>query len=739
MKRRRSGAPILNAMLEETKKLPIRKKTSEILSALAANDVLIIVGETGSGKTTQLPQIIVDSDSTASIVVTQPRRVAAITVATRVAAERGADLGAEVGYAVRFDDKSERGVTTIRYVTDGVLLREALSEGSVGLKRRYSHVLIDEVHERSINTDLILGVIKQTLSTTNAKNAMPTNGFAAKNEMFAKMIRSKLPFKVVVMSATTDASKIAKFFQDGTSLSVSVLNIPGRIFPVKLMYACSPVSDYVDGSVMAAFQAHLAYPMNGDILVFLPGQEEILSAVAILKGKLKKAQQKKNKEQTHDRELRIFSLFAALSPEDQVRAIEPMPEDMRDKVRKVIFATNIAETSITIPNVVYVVDSGVVKVRKVMQSKGLFADVLGVQPVSKAQADQRKGRAGRTAPGILFRLYIEDEYKKMADFPQPEILRSDAAAAMLQIIALCATPGKNKRTPKPGQNGETKLGSSFNGFPLLDNIPRPFVAKALETLFLLGAVDIKMELTKTGRLMSQIPVPPMLARSLLESLRVGCVDSMITLAAVLSVEGGILLYPATKRDQAKAAHRRFLSICGDHLTLVNVLNAFLQLDGVSRRMEFCRDHFLNYRSLVSAESIRGQLDIILRHGDMVSWGLRTPLPGNIAADIEDASIDELVRRCLVAGFFRQTARKSSDSGRYIPFGTSGGSGKLMEKGVDIHPSSALRAWRVRRNPPFVIYHEFLRTTKHYLRTVVSIERSWLSQHCNDYFDKVETL
>lgn len=733
MKRRRNGRPTLSNIAEETSKLPIREKTSEILSGLAANDVLIVVGHTGSGKTTQLPQIIVESDRSASVVVTQPRRVAAITVAARVAAERNVELGAEVGYAVRFADKSQRGVTNIRYVTDGVLLREALSEGSVGLKKRYSHVVIDEVHERSINTDLILGVIKQTLSVTSANDSRPKNGFAAKNEMFAKMIRSKLPFKVVIMSATTDAEKIASFFRDKTSLSVAVLNVPGRLFTVKLMYACKPVADYVDGSVTAAMQIHNNYPMNGDILVFLPGQEEILSAIAMTKENIRRQKSKPN--QKRDRELRIFSLLAALSPEDQLRAIEPLRENMRSTVRKVIFATNIAETSITIPNVVYVVDSGVFKVRKMMQEDGLFADVLAIQPISKAQADQRKGRAGRTASGVTFRLFVEKEYDQMEDFPQPEILRSDAAAAALQIIALCEASQKSKSAPNTDVTQKPKPGVLISRFPLLDRIPQTFMIRALENLILLGAVDNSIQLRTIGKLMLRLPLPPMLARSLLESLRVGCVDAMITLAAVLSVEGAILLYPATKRDEAKAAHRRFLSIHGDHLTLVNVLNAFLPLDGVSRRMEFCRDHFLNYRTLLSAESIRGQLDNILRHGDMVSWGLRNPLPASTAADIEEAGIDELVRRCLVAGYFRQTARKSPQDGKYIPLGlgsAANGTDKKTVKGMDIHPSSSLRSLKIRRNPPFVIYHEFVVTTKRYLRTVVGVELAWLKQH-SSYF------
>ncbi|CDF37591.1 Similarity to pre-mRNA-splicing factor ATP-dependent RNA helicase PRP43 [Chondrus crispus] len=734
MKRKRSADQFLFRPSEEVKSLPVRQKTNRILSELAGNDVLIVIGETGSGKTTQIPQIIVESDSSASVVVTQPRRVAAITVATRVAEERNVELGMQVGYAVRFADKSRRGLTNIRYVTDGVLLREALAEGSIGLKKRYSHVIIDEVHERAMNTDILLGVIKETLLAESAKNAKPQTGFAAKNEMFARMIRSKLAFKVVIMSATTNADKIAEFFRNKSSLRVSVLKIAGRTHDVQVMYSCSPVPDYIDGSVDTVIQIHSGQPMNGDILVFLPGQEEILSAIAITKERLKRHKSGKSSKEPN-RELRVCSLFASLSSDDQLQAIEPLPEELRPGVRKVIFATNIAETSITIPNIVYVVDSGVVKVRKMMQDEGLFADVLAVQPVSKAQADQRKGRAGRTAPGFLFRLYVEKEYNGMEDYPQPEVLRTDASASVLQIVSLCKAFAKSRSATQTEKIKKLKPGAEVTRFPLLDRIPQPFMISAVENLILLGAVDKSLKLTNAGVLMSRLPVPPMLARCLLESLRVGCVESMIGVAAVLSVEGAILMSPTAKRDKAKAAHRRFLSIYGDHLTLLNVLNAFLPLDGAARRKEFCRDHFLNYRTLVSAESIRVQLSHILDLGAMVSWGLSNPLSASLAADIEHAGIEELVRRCLVAGFFRQTAKKSRESGTYIPMGlgsAASDSDELAVRRLDIHPSSSLRALRSRRNPPFVIYDEYVVTTKRYLRTVVSFESAWLSQHCS-YF------
>lgn len=733
MKRHRDGKPINTQeadAAQPTPHLPILQKSDQILSALAANDVLIVIGETGSGKTTQLPQLIVNSDSSASVVVTQPRRVAAITVATRVASEREAQLGEEVGYAVRFQDKSKRGVTNIRYVTDGVLLREALSGGAMGLKKRYSHVIIDEVHERSVNTDLILGVVKQTLTSASTKHASPATGFAAKNELFAKMIRSKLPFKVVIMSATTDADKIARFFEKGTSLQVSVLDIPGRSYPVKVFYIAKPFTDLFDTVVTAAIQIHSSKPMNGDILVFLPGQEEIMSAIAILKDRMKRSNEVK--------ELRVFPLYAALSPDEQMHALEPVPDNLRGTVRKVIFATNIAETSLTIPGIVYVIDSGLAKVRSVIHDKGVFVDVLRTRPITAAEAQQRHGRAGRTERGTLFRLYTSDEFNKLEKYPLPEILRTDAAATMLNIIVLCDKAVKNKvQISSPsvlkGRNTSMQL-KEFQTFPLMDEIPPKIKGSALETLCILGALDLNMDLQTVGRLMARIPVPPMLGRSLLESLRVGCVDAMISLAAVLSVEGSILISPASKRDTAKRAHKRFVSEFGDHLTLVNALNAFMQVSRYEKRREFCLDHFLNLRTLQSAEAIRLQLDKLMQHGEMVSWGLSNPLASEIAAQIAEESVDNLVRRCLVAGFFRHAARRRDEDGRYVPIGFSTGS-QLMEKGVDIHPSSSLRALRKKGTPAFVIYNELILTSNAYLRTVISIEREWLHQHCSQHFKR----
>ncbi|KAI0558815.1 pre-mRNA-splicing factor ATP-dependent RNA helicase PRP43 [Gracilaria domingensis] len=514
------------------------------------------------------------------------------------------------------------------------------------------------------------------------------------------------------MSATTDAEKIAHFFRNGTCLNVKQLGISGRIYKVNMMFATEPVSDYVDGAVEAALQVHTGYSTSGLILVFLPGQEDIMSAIGLLKAKLR---HRLSKDQR--RSVIILPLFAAQPPSEQIRAIADLPEQMRATHGK-IFATNIAETSITIPGVSYVVDSGVAKIRTLIPHNGLYTEVLRVQPISQAQAEQRKGRAGRTGPGYLFRLYTQDHYNKLEKYPKPEILRVDATATQLQIIALTHFGRK-----RPEQN--------HLRFPLLDKVPRHARERALETLYSLGALDKNMKLTETGELMARIPATPMLARSLLESLRLGCVDSMLATAAILSVEGSILFRPPNKIDESKAAHRRFVSSFGDLLTLVNALHAYLQR-APTRKQEFCKDHFLNYRTLASAENIRNQLSVVMQHADMVSWGLAHPFPKGVLEELEDSSSEDLVRRCLVAGYFRHVARRRNEDGKYVPIGNAKGIGSL-EHGADIHPSSSFRTFKQKGIPTLVVCNELVWTTKIYLRTVCSIEHSWVPLHSCNYF------
>jgi HrpA-like RNA helicase len=700
-KRPRGSAPPRRA----APPLPVVQQRERLLAAVAAHDVVILVSETGSGKTTQLPQLLLAADPRASIVVTQPRRVAAVAVAARVADERGVELGGSVGYAVRFDDRSSAH-TRIRYVTDGVLLRESMSRDALA---RYTHVVVDEVHERSVNTDVILGVVKRAL--LDAKKA--SDGMAGADGAAAPAAAAAGSMKVVIMSATTDADKLKRFFEARGRLSVTTMRIPGRLHRVDTFYTAAPVQDFVDGAVTAALQVHVDYPMDGDVLVFLPGQDEIMSAMSLLAERVRR-----HLSADKQKSVAARPLFASLPPLDQARAMTALPPELGSKRRKIIFATNVAETSITIPGVKYVVDSGMAKVRTLLSARGLNADVLRLESISKAQAEQRKGRAGRMGPGIVFRLYTESQYEAMMDYPVPEVLRVDAASTVLQIMAYDAAAH----------------GPGLLKFPRLDAPPKRMLVRALETLMALGALDDNMELTQTGKLMSRIPTSPLVARSLLEAARLGCVEDMVALAAILSVEGGIFFAPVAQRDAARAAHRRFISRSGDHLTLVNVYRAYIDEDGNARRTAFCKDHFLNYRTLASAESIADQLNRLMQLPVVLEWALTNPTTA--AMETEDATAVDLLRRCVVAGFFRNAARRREEDGKYVLVGSvnrSGGSGSLAETGVNIHPSSVLCTGSAKRGPPLVIFNELVLTSKPYIRTVMAIEQSLLVAHSGSFF------
>lgn len=742
LKRKRTARP---ERIIPDENLPVRLRQDDILKQIATNDVLIIIAETGSGKTTQIPQLILENQKDSSILITQPRRVAAISVAKRVAEERGCALGEQVGYAVRFDDKSNREVTRIRYVTDGVMLREALSAGLTGLRNRYSHIVIDEIHERSVNTDIVLGIVKCLLMHDSTPSPAANSSTTGLSKL---LMRSKLPFKIILMSATTDAEKLRRFFTHNSRLKVSMLNVEGKLYNVRTMYISNPANDYVEDAVTTVFSIMMEYRC-GDILVFLPGQDDIQSAYVVFQRRRKELRQK------NANIIQVFSLYSAMSSDEQLRALLPLPEEHRENGFKVIFATNIAETSVTIPGIRFVVDCGLMKVRRTGSGKDSRGDKLLLQSVSRAQADQRKGRAGRTGDGAVYRLYTEKEYNvNMKPYPIPEILRSEATGTMLQITALIhffakkmnETAGKNKEAIELDYNK-----TPVSNFPLLDVIPEKQMEFALESLFLLDAISKKnmmdaigknnmLKLTKTGELMSRLPVPPMLARALLESVRLGCVEAMCSVAAVLSVDG-IIFQDArgAKKEKIMNAQKRFLNVNGDHLTSANALHGVWQLQSQQKQHDFCMDYFLHFKNVLSALSIRRQLIGILEHSDMTAWGINNKLPAELEVDLEEASMDELVRRCLVSGYFRNIAQKR-DNGGYVPImreinkseQTGRGEEEPEEFRGDIHPSSVLLKMKKKREPEILLYNECISTSKVYFRTVSVVEKRWLAQHTS-YF------
>lgn len=477
----------LKNLLKQRHALPVFPARARLLEELKKNYVVIIIGETGSGKTTQIPQFLHEErwDRKGAICITQPRRVAAITIAKRVAEEMDTNLGGLVGYSVRFEE-CESQSTKLKYVTDGMLMREAISDP---LLSRYSWIILDEAHERTINTDVLFGIVK------GAQKSRKT--------------LAKDPLKVIVMSATMDVDHFSNYFG-----KCPVLYIEGRQHPIEMFYAREKQDDYVLTVMSTVFQIHKAAPPQHDILVFLTGQEEIDSVTHSIR------QIAKDSSIAEFPKLRTYPLYAALPAHQQLDVFRQTASGER----KVIVSTNIAETSITIPGIRYVIDSGRAKVRTYHPGSGY--DVLRVKKISQAQAWQRAGRAGRETAGCCYRAYTLDEFNAMAVNPVPEILRSNLASVILQLLAIGI---------------KDILTFDFIDKPSLDS-----VKQAVEQLTLLGAVIIKsetLELTEIGKKMAQFPLNPRYAKVILSGPEYGCTDEVSSyIFDAICIDNDIFLY-----------------------------------------------------------------------------------------------------------------------------------------------------------------------------------------------------
>ena len=505
-------------------KLPIYAKENDILRMISNNQISIVQGETGSGKTTQLPLMLSRKFPGARIVITQPRRVAAISLAKRVAAEYGCRLGEQVGYSVRFDAIKSLN-TCILFMTDGMLLREFLNDSKLS---KYSILILDEVHERSLRTDVLLGLI-------------------------LNLINQSSRLKLVLMSATLDKQKLTRF------LKAPITEIPGRSFHISTFYSSQKLKDPINSALITIFQIHQDYD-KGDILVFLPGQEEILDLEKLV------IETAKDLDDGHGPIIPI-PFYAALSTESQSLVFEKA----ENGARKVILATNIAETSITIPGISFVIDTGLVKVKEYFPRLGV--ESLSVVPVSQASANQRKGRAGRTRAGTCFRLYTEQDFSILEKESTPEIKRVNISS----MILLLKTLGVD----------------NVIEFPYLDPPPRDAIIGALENLYILGALDESGHVSKLGTKMASFPLDPIYSRILIESESYGVVNEVASIIALLSIDP-IFYSPRDKREEAAEAKKKFLSFDGDHITLLNVLQEFVSCKGGT---DWCSMNFISNRSL----------------------------------------------------------------------------------------------------------------------------------------------
>ncbi|XP_065005349.1 pre-mRNA-splicing factor ATP-dependent RNA helicase DEAH1-like isoform X3 [Musa acuminata AAA Group] len=451
----------LHKLQEERKTLPIYPYREQLLQAVQDHQVLVIVGETGSGKTTQIPQYLHEAGYTkrGQVGCTQPRRVAAMSVAARVSQEMGVKLGHEVGYSIRFEDcTSEK--TIMKYMTDGMLLREFLSEPDLA---SYSVIMVDEAHERTLSTDILFGLVKD-------------------------ISRFRKDLKLLISSATLDAKKFSDYFD-----LAPIFGIPGRRYPVEIHFTTAPEADYIDAAIVTVLQIHVTQP-PGDILVFLTGQEEIETIDEILKHRTRGLG-------TKIAELIICPIYANLPTELQAKIFEPTPEG----ARKVVLATNIAETSLTIDGIKYVVDPGFCKIKSFNPRTGM--ESLLVNPISKASAMQRAGRSGRTGPGKCFRLYTAYNFQNdLDDNAVPEIQRTNLANVVLTLKSL-------------GIN-------DLVNFDFMDPPPSEALLKALEQLYALNALNSRGELTKTGRRMAEFPLDPMLSKMIVASEKYKCSEEV---------------------------------------------------------------------------------------------------------------------------------------------------------------------------------------------------------------------
>ncbi|KAI0053412.1 P-loop containing nucleoside triphosphate hydrolase protein [Auriscalpium vulgare] len=622
---------------EQRKSLPIYKLRDPLLQAIRDHQVLIVVGDTGSGKTTQMTQYLAEDGFAdhSRIGCTQPRRVAAMSVAKRVAEEVGCRLGQEVGYTIRFEDCTSPE-TKIKYMTDGMLQRECLIDPDVS---QYSVVMLDEAHERTIATDVLFGLLK-------------------------KAIKRRPDLKLIVTSATLDAEKFSKYF-----FGCPIFTIPGRTYPVEILYTKEPENDYLDASLITVMQIHLSEPA-GDILLFLTGQEEIDTACEILYERMKALGPKVP-------ELFILPIYSALPSEVQSRVFEPTPPG----ARKVVIATNVAETSLTIPGIYYVIDPGFSKQNAYDPRLGM--DSLVVMPISQAQARQRSGRAGRTGPGKCYRLYTEAAFRnEMLPNSIPDIQRTNLSHTILMLKAM-------------GIN-------DLLSFDFMDPPPAQTMLTALESLYALSALDDEGLLTRLGRKMADFPMEPPQAKTLIASVELGCSEEILSIVAMLSVQS-VFYRPKEKQGQADSKKAKFHQPEGDHLTLLAVYNGW-KASNFSN--PWCYENFIQARSMRRAQDVRKQLLGIM---------------DRYKHDVLSAGRDSTrVRRAICSGFFRNAAKKDPQEGY-----------KTLVEGtpVYIHPSSAL----FNRNPEWCIYHELILTTREYCHNVLAIEPKWLVEVAPQFF------
>jgi pre-mRNA-splicing factor ATP-dependent RNA helicase DHX38/PRP16 len=633
---------------EQREYLPAFAVRDELMNVIRENNVVVVVGETGSGKTTQLTQYLMEEGYTDYGIVgcTQPRRVAAMSVANRVSdevtstvKEKGLELtekdklGGTVGYAIRFEDMTSEH-TIIKYMTDGVLLRESIRDPDLNM---YSCIVLDECHERSLNTDVILGVLR-------------------------KVVARRSDLKLIVTSATVNAEVFSDFFG-----GVPIFRIPGRTFPVETYFAKSVQEDYVMSAVKQTIQIHFNSP-PGDILIFMTGQEDIEGTCQVLAEKM---------EQLGDDDsppLLVLPMYSQLPADLQTKIFEAAPEG----VRKCIVSTNVAETSLTVDGIRYVIDAGFCKLKVYNPKIGM--DSLNVTPVSQANAKQRSGRAGRTGPGFCFRLYTERQFTDELMFNTiPEIQRTNLS----NVVLLLKTLGVN----------------NLMDFDFMDPPPEDNIMTSLYQLWMLGALDNQGRLTLMGRRMADFPLDPPLSKMLLFAHENGkCSTEMLVIVSMLSVPS-VFFRPKDRVEESDAAREKFFVPESDHLTLLNV---YLRAKQNKFDAQWCSRHFIHSKGIRKAREVHAQLLDLMKQQKLI--------PISCGGSWDD------IRRSICSAYFYNSA-KIKGIGEYLN----------MLSGIPcaLHPSSAL--FGLGYTPDYLCYHELISTTKEYMSCVTAVDGEWLAE------------
>jgi ATP-dependent RNA helicase HrpA len=628
------GRPVPDITYPE--ELPIANRREEIAAAIAANQVVIVAGETGSGKTTQLPKICLQLGRGLEkrIAHTQPRRLAARNVAARIASELGGSVGELVGFQVRFNDQVSEG-TAVKLMTDGILLNEMQNDR---LLRQYDTIIIDEAHERSLNIDFLLGYLKGILP-------------------------KRPDLKVIVTSATIDVESFSKHFSDAPVIEVS-----GRTYPVETIYFApgeEESSEDEDTARSIRYRveeiARGDYGTAGDILAFLPGEREIREVARELKGL---------------DSVEVLPLYARLGQAEQNRIFQT---SRRGKGVRVVLATNVAETSITVPGIRYVIDPGKARVSRYSHRSKLQR--LPIESISQASADQRKGRCGRVAAGVCLRLYSEEDFTSRAEFTEPEIQRTNLAAVVLQMLSLDL-----------GEIGE---------FPFIDPPDQRLVRDGYKVLEEIGAVTPSGRLTKVGRKLARIPVDPRLGRMLLAATREGCLDEVLVIVSALSIQDP-RERPTEKQQQADQSHARFKHERSDFIAWLSLWQYYeeqRQSLSQNRLRKLCKKEFLSYTRMREWREVHTQLRIACKQQKMA-----------VRADLPEEENYRGIHRALLSGLLANIAQHQ-EGREYL----GARNRKMM-----IFPGSS----QSRRKPAWIVAAEVVETSQVFARQVAGIDPRW---------------